>query len=151
GRLDRVFGILQSGRPRLIDSGLADGHPFFSIAGLGFEAEIAQRFNELKRRGFARYLSTGGGVFKDWQASHYTGSQNGRTDRIRAFTVTVANSCQYGNSARIAPAALIDDGALDLVAVPPLTVWNTLPLIARLFAGRLDQRIPSRKGERFVV
>src|SRR5690606_3225308 len=58
GPVTRALEILHTGRPRAIDTGLAAGHAFFATAGLGFEAEIAQRFNQLDRRGFARYVST---------------------------------------------------------------------------------------------
>src|SRR5688572_21354012 len=56
GSIARACDILLTGRPRTIDTGLADGHPFFTAAGVGFEAEIAQRFNLLRRRGFLRYV-----------------------------------------------------------------------------------------------
>ena len=38
-------------------------------------------------------------------------------DASRAILVTVANSAQFGNGARIAPGARVDDGLLDLVVV----------------------------------
>ncbi|MEO6244018.1 MAG: diacylglycerol kinase family protein, partial [Opitutaceae bacterium] len=65
GSVARALEILDHGRPRLIDTGIADGHPFFTAAGLGFEAEIAHRFNRLERRGFLRYLTTGAAVWRE--------------------------------------------------------------------------------------
>ena len=49
-----ALAVLDRGTSVTIDTGLADGHPFFTAAGIGFEAEIATRFNLLKRRGFLR-------------------------------------------------------------------------------------------------
>ncbi|MSU65488.1 MAG: diacylglycerol kinase family lipid kinase [Opitutus sp.] len=132
-----ALALLRSGRPRAIDSGLANGRPFFNVAGLGFEAEIARRFNQLKRRGFLRYLATSATAFRQWQPSEFTLSYGDQTERVRAFTLAVANSDQYGNHALIAPGARSDDGELNLCAVPPVTWWNALPLVARLFTGRL--------------
>ena len=54
-----------------------------------------------------------------------------------AFTLAVANADQYGNNARIAPGARLDDGLLDLTAIPPVHALNALPLLARLFTGRI--------------
>lgn len=153
GSAARAFDILLNGRPRLIDSGLADGHPFFNAAGLGFEAEIARRFNQLTSRGFFRYLTTSADAFRQWEPQAYTLIHSGERERFRAFTLVVANSDQYGNNARIAPGARVDDGLLDLCAVPQVSWRNAVPLLARLFAGRIgrDGDVVLRRADRFVV
>ena len=153
GSVTRALGLLATGVPRLIDSGLADGRPFFCVAGLGFEAELADRFNRLTQRGFLRYLMLGARTFASWQPQDYTVTHAGGHERWRAFTLAVANTPQYGNNARIAPGARTDDGLLDLCALPPISPWNVLPLVVRLFAGTLDRAaaVNLRRGERFVV
>lgn len=145
--------ILHSGTPRLIDTGFADGHPFFTVAGLGFEAEIAQRFNTLQRRGFFRYLTTSARAFREVRPVDYVVTHDGRRETLRAFTLAVANADQYGNGARIAPDARVDDGLLDLCAVPPLDFFNTGPLAFRLFTGSLAHAsgIALRRAARFTV
>lgn len=137
GGITRALSILEQGTPRPIDSGLADGHPFFVVAGLGFEAELADRFNRLRRRGFARYLWLAARTFAGWRPADYLVHSGTVSTAVRAFTLAVANASQYGNNARIAPAARLDDGCLDLCAVPPLSLWNAPTLAARLFAGNL--------------
>jgi diacylglycerol kinase (ATP) len=153
GRVGHALEILTNGKPHLIDSGLADGHPFFTAAGVGFEAEIAQRFNRLRRRGFLRYLTTSARAFLQWKPQDYTISYADRSETIRAFTLAVTNANQYGNNAHIAPHARIDDGQLDLCAVPPVGFLNALPLATHLFHGTLDRvrGISLRRGERFTV
>ncbi len=153
GPVTRALAILVSGQPRLIDSGLADGHPFFTVAGLGFEAEIADRFNRLSRRGFLPYVLLAARAFAGWRPQEFAVTDASGTRRLRAFTLAVANASQYGNQARIAPRARVDDGRLDLCAIPPLSPWNALPLAARLFAGTLDRAasVVARQSERFVV
>lgn len=153
GPASRALEILRHGRPRLIDSALADGHPFFTAAGLGFEAEIAQRFNQLTQRGFLRYLSTSATAFREWLPEHYTIIHGDQREKVHAFTLVVANSDQYGNNAFIAPGARIDDGRLNLCAIPPITWLNAVPLITRLFAGSIAKggNVTSRTSDRFVV
>lgn len=149
----RAFEILLHGRPRLIDSGLADGHPFFTAAGVGFEAEIAQRFNQLQRRGFLRYLSTSAAAWRTWRPETLVVSHAGLREPFRTFTLAVTNADQYGNNAQITPGARVDDGLLDLCAVPPVSCWNALPLAARMFHGTIG-RVPGihlRRSDRFVV
>ena len=62
----------------------------------------------------------------------------GKRTRLNAFTIAVANSDQYGNNAHIAPGARVDDGLLDLTVVPPVSLFNALPLMCRLFSGTLS-------------
>ncbi len=153
GSLSRALRVLDTGASRLIDVGWADGHAFFTAAGIGFEAEIATRFNRLRRRGFFRYLTTSAKTFTAWQPQEYRIDENGATRTVTAFTLSVANADQYGNNARIAPGARVDDGLLNLTAVPTVTVFNAIPLATRLFAGNVDQAtgVVSLCGPRFVV
>ncbi|HVU32499.1 MAG TPA: diacylglycerol kinase family protein [Opitutaceae bacterium] len=154
GPVRRALNLLDQGHSRWIDSGTADGHPFFTAAGIGFEAEIAARFNRLQRRGFLRYLSTAAMAWREWQPREYEVTSPFGMERFRAFTLVVANANQYGNGAKIAPRALVDDGALDLTAIPPITLVNALPMVARLFGGRIDTArglLTRRAGEFRIV
>lgn len=148
-----VFRTLTEGRSCLIDTGLADGHPFFTTAGLGFEAEISARFNQSGRRGFLRYLALSVTAFREWQPEECVITHESSRERVRAFTLTAANASQYGNNARIAPQARVDDGLLDLCVVPPITPWNALPLLGRLFTGTLAgaRDITFRQYARFTI
>jgi diacylglycerol kinase (ATP) len=153
GSTARALEILLTGRPQRIDTGIADGHPFVTAAGVGFEAEIAQRFNRLSHRGLAGYLTTSAGAFRDWKPQTYTITSDAAKETVHAFTLSANNANQYGNNARIAPDALIDDGRLDLCTVPPVGFWNALPLAAHLFRGSIGRvrGVSIRRGERFVV
>lgn len=153
GPTARALRVIESGAVRTIDAGEADGHSFFTAAGLGFEAEVARRFNALTHRGFARYLSTATRAFREWRPLPCTIVHDGLRESVHAFTLAVANAAQYGNHARIAPAARIDDGRLDLCAVPPVHALNALPLVAGLFGGFLP-RLPgvvARQAAAFTV
>ncbi len=139
GSVTRALAVLHTGQPRLIDTGLADGRPFFTAAGLGFEAEIATQFNRLTRRGFARYLTTSTAAYFGYAPQAHTIEHNGHRTVLRPFTLAVANSDQYGNNAYIAPGARVDDGLLDLTAIPSVTLLNGAPLLWRLFRKSLLQ------------
>ncbi len=152
-RAEEAFALFQTGQPRLIDMGLADGRPFFVTAGLGFEAEMAREFNLLTKRGLPGYFRTGARGWMSYQPQDYVVTQNGTRDSQRALTLTVANCSQYGNNAYIAPRAQADDGLLDLAAVPPVNLFNAAPLLVRLFNGTLDRRadVLQRRGTNFTV
>jgi len=148
-----ALGLLENGRTRMIDAGYADGRPFFVICGLGFEAEIARRFNLLTRRGLPGYMATGARGWWSYRPQSYVIVQDGARQTREVFTLAVANSSQYGNNARIAPRASVEDGLLDLTAVPPVNLFNGPPLLAHLFAGTLDRRtdVLQLRSSRFTV
>jgi YegS/Rv2252/BmrU family lipid kinase len=137
-----------------IDTGLANGHPFFNAAGAGFDAEISRRFNQLERRGLAAYLRTGVAAFADHRGESVTLSDGeGHQETINAFFVMVANSEQYGNHARVAPGACVDDGLLDLVAVRTPSVAEAVVLLGRLFLGTFhrSRHVLHWRSARFVI
>ena len=153
GPVTRALDLLVHGQRRVIDTGLADGHPFFTAAGLGFEAEIAERFNRLRRRGFLRYLTTSAVLLREWKAEPCTITFDGGQTTLPVFTLAVANADRYGNQARIAPAARADDGRLDLTVIPPVTLINSVPYVARLFTGGIAHApgVTCLTGTRFCV
>jgi YegS/Rv2252/BmrU family lipid kinase len=152
----RALALLADPTARVvaIDTGTANDRPFFNAMGLGFDAEISRRFNRLTRRGLAAYAHTGLTAFFRHRHERVTVSDgNGTRETLDAFIVAVANSDQYGNNARLAPGARVDDGLLDLVTVSPPGVLGALPLVARLFAGTFDRspRVRRFQGARFLV
>ena len=136
----RALALLadDTARTVAIDTGTANGHPFFNVMGLGFDAEISLRFNRLSRRGLPAYARTGLAAFLRHRPEPVTISDShGARMTLDAFIVAVANSDQYGNNARVAPGAWVDDGLLDLVAVRPPGLLGAVALVARLFLGTI--------------
>ena len=142
-----------SARVAAIDTGTANGRPFFNAMGCGFDAEISRRFNHLTRRGLAAYARIGLSAFRarrsEWTIIHGVG----RSEALHTLLVAVANSDQYGNGALIAPGARVDDGQLELVAVRPVSLAGVAPLVARLFLGRLRDNagVYRLRGARFLI
>jgi YegS/Rv2252/BmrU family lipid kinase len=155
-RLPRALALLADTTARIvaIDTGTANGHAFFNAMGLGFDAEISLRFNRLKRRGLAAYARTGLAAFLRHRPERVTISDGyGTRETLDAFIVAVANSDQYGNNARVAPGARVNDGLLDLVVVRPPGLLGAVPLVARLFLGTLGNspRVWRLRASHFVI
>lgn len=141
------------GRIVTVDTGNVNGRPFFNAMGLGLDADVSHRFNRLTRRGLPAYVRTACAALRDISTQHCTITGAGRRADYEALLVTVANSDQYGNNARIAPGARVDDGALDLVVVKPVGLVGAMALVTRLFLGNLNAspNVVCLRGPHFTV
>ncbi len=102
---------------KYIDTGEANGHAFFNVMGLGFDAELGKRFNESKSRGFLSYFKIGFSVLSKYRSVVYRIESIEGVQSTKAYIVAIANSSHYGSNAYIAPDASVTDGKLNLVAV----------------------------------
>lgn len=133
-RFEDALEAAIDGRIITIDSGEADGHPFFNVMGVGLDAEIGKRFNESKGRGFLTYLKEGLKVLLTYRSSSYTVVSESNGTPFKAYILAVANSSQYGNNAYIAPDASLEDGKLNFVAIKPPGFFGAISLIWRIFS-----------------
>jgi diacylglycerol kinase (ATP) len=150
--LDLATG--QDGRKVELDTGEVNGRPFCNAMGVGLDAEVSGRFNRLLRRGLPAYARVAWQAWRERRPLRCTiEDDEGGRHELAALLVTVANSDQYGNQARIAPGARVDDGRLDLVVVRHRGLVRTLPLVPRLFLGTVDRSplVWRRTGRRFVI
>lgn len=145
--------VLATGAVRTIDTGTANGHRFVNAMGVGFDAEIARRFNQMPTRGFSQYVKIAVSAFLSHKPALYSIATADGERRLRAFLISVANSDQLGNHARIAPRARVDDGVLDLVALDPANLFSSAGMAVRLFTGSLDRAagVTRLAGTRFEI
>lgn len=148
-----AYHTLLHGIPRLIDTGTVNGRPFFNAMGLGFDAEISDRFTRVSRRGLPAYVRTGISAWMRYQPVSVRITGEDRQVETEAFIVAIANSDQYGNDCYIAPGAQVDDGRLDLTLLRPVRWWQALALAAKFFRGRIDgdPRIIRLRDRAFVI
>lgn len=136
---DRALENAIKAKPAAIDLGELGGRLFVNVAGTGIDAYVAAQFNAARnlRRGFLGYLRAGAGALVSYRPALYTIIADGERLSVRAVIVVVANSVQYGNNARIAPGARVDDGRLDLVIVEERSRLATFCKTPHLFRGTL--------------
>jgi diacylglycerol kinase (ATP) len=103
------------------------------VAGLGFDSEVASYANEHATflRGSAVYLYSILRVLPRFTPR--TVSINGQTESI--MFAAVGNSRQYGGGIRITPAAVIDDGELDLCVVHRTSRMQLLKTLPKAYTG----------------
>jgi len=128
-----AIDVVIHGRDRLVDAGELDGRLFFNIAGIGFDAAVAEEFNArgtIGNRGMGPYVRIGIRQTFRYRASTYRVTLDGEPFVSNALVIAFANGREYGNRIRMAPQALVDDGKLEAVVVEDRGSWS------RLWAGR---------------
>ena len=118
-----------------IDTARVNDAAFLGTMGVGFDAVVAHAFANAGTRGFRTYLRVGLREFRNFAAEEYEIEVDGERITRRAFVVAVANSAHYGNNARIAPLASLQDGLLDIVVVDDVSLFRALMLLPPLLRG----------------
>ncbi len=144
---DAAIDVALHGRDRAIDAGELDGRLFFNIAGIGFDAVIAEQFNlqSLGRRGMGPYVRIGLRETFRYRGQHYRVLLDDEPIETHAMLIAFANGREYGNHIRLAPHARMDDGKLEAMVVEERTAF------ARLWSGRHLALGTAHRAERVLT
>ncbi|MBD5779385.1 YegS/Rv2252/BmrU family lipid kinase [Pelagicoccus sp. NFK12] len=134
---ERALKLAATGSAIKVDTGEANGRPFFNVMGIGFDAEVGRRFNETEGRGLMNYMREGWKAFRGYRSLECDIETNLGSKSLSAYIVAVANSSQYGSNAFIAPDASMTDGKLNLVAIAEPNFLSFFILIWRMFSKKL--------------
>jgi diacylglycerol kinase (ATP) len=142
---DAALQHLLAGEQMEVDVGrirFADGRVrlFLNAVGAGFDAEVAGRAQEVRGAissipahlvGFASALA----AYQNKHIAITFGGEDNEPARFLANTIVAANGPSYAGVLRLAPAARLDDGLLDVVVVGDLDRIELLVNLPRVFAG----------------
>ncbi|MBM4235250.1 MAG: diacylglycerol kinase family lipid kinase [Firmicutes bacterium] len=147
---------LGSWQPRRIDLGMINGTYFLNVAGIGFDAAVAEMASEKYKiiKGYTAYVV----AFFD-ELTHFDHfntrikCDQWEIDQPDTLLVLVANGSYYGGGFTIAPQAEIDDGQLDLIIIRKLNNPETTLLAFQAMVGKhLDHSaVITTKIDRFTV
>lgn len=122
-----------------IDLGFVNERLFVSIAGVGFDAAIADMYSKATYRGFMTYFSMIATTFQAYQPKKYSLTFEGKTIKEKALLISFSNSNQFGYNTSFAPDASITDGMLDISIIKKPPLLRT-PLLAHLlYFKRIDE------------
>jgi len=132
--LNKALDVINDFEIIKIDTANLNEHFFVSIAGIGFDAVVAEKFAHTKR-GFFAYFKAVLNSYFSYNDNIYTVSINGKTFQKKLLMVTFANANQFGYQTVIAPKACIKDGLLDVCFVERLPlksiIYNAILLILK--------------------
>lgn len=151
--LKQALQIIERGTINQIDGATINGNLFFCTAGVGFDAHIASEFAASTKRGFVTYFKTTIKDFFNYSPSFYKITVDGRTIKVKAFLITVANAGQWGNDVYIAPEAELNDGILN-VSILKEFPKVAIPMIGiKLFSKKIhtSTQLISEKGKHIDI
>lgn len=130
--------------PRPIDVGTVNDRPFINVASAGIGAQITAETPAGVKRvlGGAAYSLVG--IFKAFTMTPHEGrliTPEG-TYSGKMMLMAIGNSRLAGGGFRVAPRALLDDGLLDLVIVPDVTIPETGSIVSEMI--RLETEEPQQ-------
>lgn len=126
----KAVELLTAGKLVECDYCTVNDRPFFCTCGIGYDANVAQRFaSRPGSRGFINYVRSAIEEIIRYKSEEYTISCDNETLTEKAFLIACCNASQYGNNAFIAPEASISDGLMDI------TVFHSGLLIRQALNG----------------
>lgn len=140
-KIERLFKeVVNDGKIYKIDTATMNDTPFISIAGIGFDALIADYFAKDEHRGFITYAKFITEKYPNYKQKEYTLILDDKESiECKPFFVTFANSNQFGYNTKISPKASIQDGLLDVCIFKKPNILE-VPIVATyLLAQQIDK------------
>ncbi len=135
-----ITDVINKGKKSKIDTAKVNGVPYISIAGVGFDALIADYFARDPNRGFMTYVRFITEEYPRFKEGSYTLilDDDERID-CKALFVAFANSNQFGYNAKVSPHASLNDGLLDVCIFKKPNLLEVGFVAERLMTGRIDR------------
>ena len=151
--LKKALDIIRRRKVCIMDCAEIDGKPFFSVCGVGLDAIVSEKFATAGKRGVLTYVEEAVRTWKGFTPGHYEITVDGNTISRDAVLITVANSNQWGNGAKIAPRAAVDDGMLEITLVNMFSTLELPGMVLALMSGFFDKypRVESFRGREIRI
>lgn len=135
-----ITEIINKGIKSKIDTAKVNDVPYISIAGVGFDALIADYFAKDPNRGFRTYVKFITEEYPRFKESDYTLIlDDKKTIDCKAMFIAFANSNQFGFNAKVSPHASLNDGLLDVCIFKKPNLLEVGFVAERLMTNRIDK------------
>ena len=137
--IERAFRTIEEGECKRMDAAEVNDRLFFSVCGVGFDAVVSERFAKSGKRGLVSYIRQGLKSWLNYAPEKYTIEIDGKELNTEALFITIGNSNQWGNNAKITPLADCCDGVLDITVVDKFNALELPWLAYRLMTGSVHK------------
>jgi YegS/Rv2252/BmrU family lipid kinase len=133
----RSLSMIKSTNVISMDTFLVNNKLSVNVSGIGFDGHVASMFGKDGKRGFIGYSKLVLNEFKSFREfdSHFT--INGDEYPRKAFMISLANSSQFGNNARVAPHASVCDHLIDVSIIKKISFLESIGFGYQMFTGQL--------------
>lgn len=121
-----------------MDTFTVNGKLSLNVSGIGFDGHIANLFAGKTKRGLAGYTKLTMQEFFRFREFEAEVIVDNRSFHPKAFIIAIANSSQYGNNARIAPAASVCDQLLHISMIKKIPLYR-LDFVYNVFNGDIEK------------
>jgi diacylglycerol kinase (ATP) len=126
------------GNTKMMDVATVNDRLYTSIAGIGFDAFVAQKFSESYIRGMISYMQIILNEFSGYKPMNYKFTIDGVSMEKQALMIVFANSDQFGFNTRVTPDAKVDDGLLDICVIRKMPATQLLNVGYNAMRGTLE-------------
>ena len=129
--------LLDGGQRRRVDVGRVNDRYYGTIAGVGFDAEVAAEVNRWPKWVAGTVVYTAGILKKllTYRCAPSRITIDGESLELPMFLLAAANTPWYAGGMYMAPHARADDGRLEVILARDLTRIETLAVLPKVFSG----------------
>jgi diacylglycerol kinase (ATP) len=146
-KFDDAVRVASGRKTRAIDAGRVgyrtwDGEDavrwFANVGSVGMSGAVAQRANGMSKAlgGKLTFFYALTRVFLEWENTEVTVTLDDGERRGRMHDVVVANGVWHGGGMMLAPGAVPDDGAFDVILIGDVSKWDFLTTVPKIYKGR---------------
>lgn len=135
-----ITEVINNGNVYKMDTATLNGIPFISIAGIGFDALIADCFAKDKNRGLLTYAKLITEKYPNYKQNEYTLILDDKhIIECNPFLVAFANSSQFGYNTEISPEASVQDGLIDVCVLKKPNLLEIPLVVTYLLTKNIDK------------
>jgi YegS/Rv2252/BmrU family lipid kinase len=133
------LSLIESTKVILMDTFLVNGKLSVNVSGIGFDGHVASMFGKDGKRGFLSYSKLVLKEFKSFKEFDSSVFIDGEEFDRKAFMISMANSSQFGNNAKVAPQASVCDQLIDVSIIKKISFLESVGFGYQMFTGQLDR------------
>lgn len=136
-KLKRAIKNINRFEYKEIDTVSINDKTFLSVAGFGFDALVANKFDQYHSRGFMSYARLVFREFRKYEGINISINKTQKFDHL--LFCSFANASEFGNGFAISPESRTNDGQVEIVCIELPRLFGFLVLLVRSFFGTIHR------------